>query len=268
MASFSLFLFHSTFASNNLLATLGGFLRQILFISILLTVQFVQSAYWGIQKDKALNPNKQGAFEICWLGSENSETLPLRLAIQDYLNFQITERAGLKLEFYSDCLMAQDPFRPIGIGFLDATDNSEGIQTTLKMITAQNLYPNHPTTYHQGVWANLELTDINLSAHLKNVSPQLIEQAALLSVQGLTNLKLSIALHEVLHAFGLKHENDRPDSLCHMEKSVLSNRPIGKSGPYDKDSIMNYCLTHSFDFELSPIPLSELDILALKSYYK
>jgi hypothetical protein len=157
---------------------------------------------------------------------------------------------------------------PIGIGFYDAVDNTEGLQNTMQgLVPLED--PGHPSTYFQGRYTQINLVEIILSSRLEKVRPSLIQQASPLSASGLEALFLTIALHEVLHALGISHENNRPDSICTLEKdksySPLSNTLVGE---YDGTSIMNPCFTRQYNFESNgPIALSAGDIETLQSLY-
>ncbi|MCC6138873.1 MAG: hypothetical protein IT287_09580 [Bdellovibrionaceae bacterium] len=243
---------------------------MILRAVVLFIIAISSSAHAALfsikQHKELLATNANGEYEICWFGSATSETLPLRQDIQTYLLSQISDRIGIKLKFYNDCLKTPDPFFPIAIGFYDAVDNPQGITGELSLLTPKK-NPGHPTTYSKGHWANIHLVDMVLTAHFKNVNEPLTAQVQPLTEVGKKNLLLSIALHEVLHAFGLAHEHIRPDSTCSVDDDTFKPSIHNMEGAYDPQSIMNYCQTHLHDFEASALPLSDGDISALKKFY-
>ncbi|MBY0385252.1 hypothetical protein K2X05_08850 [bacterium] len=214
-----------------------------------------------------LNSKKQ--IEFCWLAQKNSVTLPLQKKMEAYLKEQFQEKVQLDVFFTGLCLDNTNPMGPIGLGFYDAPDNPPGLQAEINNVTANSEYPGHPTTYSRGVWAFRNLTDIVLTSAFHEVAPSLVEQVSGLNSIGREALLLSIALHESLHALGIAHEHDRADSTCVLSpKMILDPKLYTFVGPYDEDSIMNYCKTHSFDFEnAGPIPLSEGDVQTVRSLY-
>ncbi len=226
------------------------------------------AGFWGITPKQKLKLNTRGAIEICWFGPTSSETLDLRSLIETYLKSQLTRRAEIKLEFISQCLDSLDPFYPIGLSFYDDASNSEGIQNEINNNVSDPEFPGHPMGFHKGSWSHIELVDVILTSRFKNVKESLILQSQNLSTIGLNNLILSIALHEVLHVLGLNHEHERPDSTCEIktDKKIIINEH-SLHGPYDQESILNYCVTQDHDYEASPLPLSLGDIAALRVFY-
>lgn len=81
----------------------------------------------------------------------------------------------------------------------------------------------------------------------------------------LDNLMHAVAIHELGHILGLLHEQERPDSPCNDYPD--SRIGDGKEyGPFDPDSIMNYCLTQTSDFK-RPLTLSVGDVKTLDTIY-
>lgn len=244
-------------------------IKVIFFLLLSLKGAFslqANAAILQIKPSERLSSNSSGTIEICWFGQTHSETLGLRQRIQIYLTRELSERAGLKIEFWESCLESPSPFSPIGIAFYDALDNSEGIQNSIAGTTSGSEFPGHPTTYSRGNWNHQNLLDIVLSSHFRNVNPTLVQQAEGLSENGSNHLMESIALHEILHALGFRHEQDHSASTC-LEAQERSTRKNLEVTEYDPNSIMNYCLTHSYDFEKSAIPLSRLDIIGIQKIY-
>lgn len=202
--------------------------------------------------------------EICWLVKENSVTRPLQIEIENFLQQQLAERAGFSIRFHSRCLSIQKPMDPIGLVFYDSLDNPPALTAEVIGVTAFTDFPGHPRTYSRGLWTKKNLTDVVLTSRFENVKPNLIEQSKGLGPLGQKNLLISIALHEVLHTLGIDHEQVRPDSTCIDENNSFNLQIHTLVGAYDPESIMNYCITHFYDFEKGPIELSEGDLETLR----
>ena len=223
-------------------------IRGFLFFFLMSLHSAASAGLLGIPAKDRIVLTSNGEIELCWFTSKNSSTHELQTQIENYVQKQIALRAGLKISFVGLCLEHTNPMGPIGIGFYDAPDNTQGIQNTIQGIVTKD-YPGHPTTYHQGLYTQQNLVEVILSSRLESVRPSLEKQAANLSTQGLESLFLSIALHEILHALGVSHEHNRPDSTCSFEKD--SSYPPSSDnfvGAYDDHSIMNPCYTRSYDF--------------------
>jgi hypothetical protein len=220
-----------------------------------------------LDKNGRLPRGEGGAFEICWTGPLSVQTRSMIAELERYLAEQLTDRAGIALKFRSECLDTKDPFFPVGIAFFDDPDTPEGIRSEIRNMVPKDFPIGHPMTYSGGIWSTRNLIDINLSSRFEDVTDRLVEQSKDLTPEGKLNLQKSIALHELLHAFGYAHEHSHRDSTCEPPPAERYNDKIHTlATAYDPLSILDYCRTGPFDYESGPIPLSELDIEGLAFY--
>lgn len=74
------------------------------------------------------------------------------------------------------------------------------------------------------------------------------------------------AIHEFGHAVGLAHEADRPDSVCAQKTS--DNVVKTSFGPYDPESIMNYCYNQTIVEKRLKPRLSDGDIATISKIFE
>ena len=126
-------------------------------------------------------------------------------------------------------------------------------------------YDGHPRALGLGRTLDGNRPGIILNPTLQDVQPNLAEQAADYNEQQIANLQASIVVHELGHVLGLMHEQARPDSPCTDYPDSNSGGGV-THGAYDPDSIMNYCVTHTYDYQHA-LTLSAGDVTTLNAMY-
>jgi len=126
-------------------------------------------------------------------------------------------------------------------------------------------YDGHPRAMGLGAALDGARPGVVLNPTLDDVEPFLTEMASTMGDQQLNNLQAAIVVHEFGHVLGLLHEQERLDSPCSDYDDSNSGGGINR-GSYDPDSIMNYCVTHTFDYS-RPLTLSKGDITTLNTLY-
>ena len=104
-----------------------------------------------------------------------------------------------------------------------------------------------------------------LTYQFEKVFPGLVKQQENLSGQAKENLKLSIALHEMGHAIGLRHEDAHPGRTCDDFEEAISDAQT--VGPYNAQSIMSRCFYRNFDYEKGKLFFNEGDIDTINKLY-
>ncbi len=235
-------------------------------IGLALLFPSIKASVYGLGAREKLKFNSFDRVEVCWLGVSPA-TAELRQILEDYLIDELEGRAGVLLQFSDECLSEDDPFYPVGIAIYDDPGITPGVRGELSGVAAFNPNMGHPTTYSWGGASHRELLDMVLTSRFKNVSEGLKLQAEPLSEAGKLNLLKSIALHEMLHVLGFVHEQNHPDSTCLTQGQGYAPRAHEAVTEYDENSILNYCLTHHYDFELGPLGLTNLDIEGIQKIY-
>lgn len=78
----------------------------------------------------------------------------------------------------------------------------------------------------------------------------------------------NIALHEFGHALGLHHEMNRRDNeSCAQDQTNGEGEDALQLGPYDTQSIMDYCFLYAANARREGLRLSEQDVAALKALH-
>lgn len=244
-------------------------LRAYFFLlSLMLSFASSRASVFSLKDTHRLKANATGEFEVCWWGDFDRPQGGLKEDLQNYIQSEFEGRAGIKLRFFSDCFEHSNPFFPIGIAIYTDPSLKMGLRNVMhSLVKDTDPSPGHPNAFFSGKWAQDQLIDVLLNHLFVDVNESLKLQSAAFTGKGRENLIRSIAVHELMHAFGFAHEHRHRDSDCQIEGEVYRSSLHQLLTSYDRDSVMNYCLTHFYDFEKGPLGLSGLDIEGLRQKY-
>lgn len=218
--------------------------------------------------------------QFCWWG-DSEATRELRGKIEAHV-LENLKRAGVHLlrEGWASCerLPKKSAWGAIGVVIYDDpfwADPKNQVILKKNYLefddTESRELRGHPRGMGEAVSYMKTPLDFILTSRFQSVTPELSSLAKSLSEKGRENLILSIALHEVLHIFGLAHEHIHPNSTCRIEdEPPLASHDLKEVEvtPYDQDSVMDYCMTKErYDYEKGPLGLSEGDMATLRRAY-
>ncbi len=251
------------------MTTNGGFVLGKALVSVFLALAGAQSfaSVFSLATPARFSINSNHPIEFCRVGELSDRTLVLLDEILNYVKSQLTDRAGIEIRYLGDCFALSRPEAPVGITFYDDELTTVAIRREIISYQSNIMQPGHPVAFNAGTWTGAHLVDFNLTSHFQDVSPELLAQADAFTDVGKLNLLKSIGLHEIMHILGFAHEHLHRDSTCHEGSGKYNVHVHTLLTEYDPSSIMNYCLTHHYDYEQGPLPLSELDIEGIKNVY-
>lgn len=242
-------------------------MKLLILITLLCLSSPGKASVFQLTSEELLQKNLNNQIELCWWGGESSTIADLKQNVEAFLAQEIQGRGGVSLYFHADCMALDDPFFPVGLAVYDDPELEIGLKHLIDGMAVDVAAPGHPTSFFAGIWVHQQLVDVALTHSFQGVAPSLESQILNLDESGRKNLLLSIALHEVLHAFGFVHEQHHKDSTCEIKGDTYSSFLHELLTPYDAESIMNYCLTHFHDFNDGLLGMSEPDITGLRLKY-
>lgn len=206
---------------------------------------------------------QQNVIDVCWESDADNIT-DFKEEVRNHIvsNFNKT---ALKLRGWTSCSEYDETGEKadIRIFTFDNPEFPQGFRLSrLKAITKNFGHPRVRALGRpvKGISAGLILT-----YQFKKVFPGLVKQQENLSEQGKSNLKLSIALHEMGHAIGLRHEDAHPERTCDdFAESISSARAVGR---YNAQSIMSRCFYRNFDYENGKLSFNKGDVETINSLY-
>ncbi len=154
-----------------------------------------------------------GLVPLCWEDPAASDAADRNLVLAT-LDRQISRNAAVRFEDRGACPTTGGDFPGIRLGVADERPRSEGLGTELIGLPSGVVL-----NFTFAAWGR----DCALNESLRTACIR------------------SIALHEVLHALGFAHEQNRDDAPGDCGAGAQGESGDESIGAFDRDSVLNYC---------------------------
>ena len=200
---------------------------------------------------------------VCW-ESEADDLPDFKAKVKQNTDANFN-RTVIHLTGWEACSVTDDP--DIRVFIYDSPAAVQGPLLALRnQLKSEGQSGGHPRARARGNNLHGMKAGLVLTSKFTDVDHGLMAQAEAFNSTGKANLILGIALHEMGHAIGLRHEDAHPGRTCDTFEEPLGNDEAVTK--YNFNSVMSRCFYRNFDYDQGTLAFNKGDVKGIAKAYK